>query len=175
MSAVLFTILILLVGIERLVELAVSRRNAAWAFAHGGVETARRQMPWMVALHAGLLVGALAEVWLLGRPFVAALGWSMLAIVVGCQAARWWIVAALGPRWNTRVIVVPGMASVADGPYRFGWMRHPNYLVVAIEGVALPLVHSAWVTAVSFTALNAVLLLGFRIPAEERALAEAAR
>jgi len=174
LSAVLFTALVLVTGAERIVEMVVSRRHAAWAFAHGGVESARRQMPWMVALHVGLLLGALAEVWLLGRPFLPALGWPALAIALACQAARWWIVASLGPRWNTRVIVVPGMPAVATGPYRFGWLRHPNYLVVAIEGIALPLVHTAWITAVAFTVLNAVLLLGFRIPAEDRALRAAA-
>ena len=174
MSVVLFTVLILLTGGERIVEMVVSRRHAAWAFARGGVESARGQMPWMVALHVGLLLGALAEVHLLGRPFLPALGWPMLAIALLCQAARWWIIATLGPRWNTRVIVVPGMPAVATGPYRFGWLRHPNYLVVAIEGVALPLVHTAWITALAFTVLNAVLLLAFRIPAEDRALRAAA-
>ena len=168
LSATLFTALILLVGVERIAELVVSRRNAAWALAHGGVETARRQLPWMIALHVGLLLGALAEVWLLGRPFIPGLGWPMLAIAIGCQAARYTLVQTLGRRWNTRVIVVPGMPPVASGPYRR--LRHPNYLVVAIEGIALPLVHTAWITAVAFTVLNAVLLLGFRIPAEERAL-----
>ena len=168
LSATLFTALILLVGVKRIAELVVSRRNAAWALAHGGVETARRQLPWMIALHVGLLLGALAEVWLLGRPFIPGLGWPMLAIAIGCQAARYTLVQTLGRRWNTRVIVVPGMPPVASGPYRR--LRHPNYLVVAIEGIALPLVHTAWITAVAFTVLNAVLLLGFRIPAEERAL-----
>jgi methyltransferase len=168
LSAVLFTVLVLLIGAERIAELVLSRRNAAWALDRGGVESARRQMPWMVALHVGLLLGALAEVWLLGRPFIPGLGWPMLALVVLCQLGRWWTIRALGPRWNTRVIVVPGMAPVATGPYR--WMRHPNYLVVAIEGAALPLVHTAWITAAAFTVLDAVLLLGFRIPAEERAL-----
>ena len=168
LSATLFTALILLVGVERIAELVVSRRNAAWALAHGGVETARRQLPWMIALHVGLLLGALAEVWLLGRPFIPGLGWPMLAIAIGCQAARYTLVQTLGRRWNTRVIVVPGMPPVASGPYRR--LRHPNYLVVAIEGIALPLVHTAWITAAAFTVLNAVLLLGFRIPAEERAL-----
>lgn len=167
-SVALFTALIVLVGAERIAELVVSRRNAAWAFARGGVETARRQLPWMVALHVGVLLGALAEVWLLGRPFIPGLGWPMLAITIGCQPARYATVQALGRRWNTRVIVVPGMPPVTSGPYRR--MRHPNYLVVAIEGVALPLVHTAWITAVAFTVLDAVLLLGFRIPAEERAL-----
>jgi len=171
-SALLFTGFVVLVGLERIVELVISRRNAAWAFARGGVESARRQLPWMIALHVGMLAGAVAEVWLLGRPFVPWLGWPMLAIALGCQFARYTMVQALGRRWNTRVIVVPGMPAVASGPYRR--MRHPNYLVVAIEGIALPLVHTAWITAVAFTVLNALLLLGFRIPAENRALSAAA-
>jgi methyltransferase len=170
-SAALFTALVLLVGVERLGELVLSARNARWAFARGGVEHARRQMPWMVALHVGLLAGAVAEVWLLGRPFLPWLGWPMLAIALGCQLARYTIVQELGRRWNTRVIVIPGMPPVATGLYRR--LRHPNYLVVAIEGIALPLVHTAWITAIAFTALDAVLLLGFRIPAEDEALREA--
>lgn len=172
-SVVLFTILILLTGAERVAELVISTRNARWAFERGGIETNRRQLPWMIALHVGLLLGALAEVWLLGRPFLPWLGWPMLAIALASQAARYWVIRSLGRQWNTRVIVVPGMPLVTSGPYRWTWLRHPNYLVVAIEGIALPLVHTAWITAVAFTALNAVLLLGFRIPAEDRALAAA--
>jgi len=84
------------------------------------------------------------------------------------------VIGTLGRRWNTRVIVVPGLPLVAAGPYRWSWLRHPNYVVVAIEGISLPLVHTAWITALVFTVLNAVLLLGFRIPAEDRALAAAA-
>jgi methyltransferase len=165
-----FTAFVLLTGIERVVELVISKRNAAWAFAQGGVESGRGHFPAMVALHTGLLVGALAEVWLLGRPFIPALGWPMLAIALLCQAGRYWVIASLGRQWNTRVIVVPGLALSRRGPYRFAWLRHPNYLIVALEGIALPLVHTAWITAIVFTVLNAILLLGFRIPAEERAL-----
>ncbi len=123
----------------------------------------------MVALHTGLLLACLAEVWLLDRPFLPWLGWPMLVLVVASQALRWWCIATLGPRWNTRVIVVPGLPLVARGPYR--WLHHPNYVAVVVEGFALPLVHSAWITALVFTVLNAVLLLAFRIPCENRALA----
>jgi methyltransferase len=171
-SALLYTVLILLVGGERIAELVLSRRHAAWAFERGGVESAPRQMPWMITLHVGLLVGAVAEVWLLGRPFIPWLGWPMLVIALACQVGRYVIVRTLGRQWNTRVIVVPGMPTVRSGAYR--WIRHPNYVIVAIEGIALPLVHTAWITALVFTVLNAVLLLGFRIPAEEKALAAAA-
>ena len=170
MSVILFTALIVLTGGERLVELVISKRNAARAFARGGVESGRTHFPAMVVLHTGLLVGALAEVWLLDRPFIPGLGWPMLAIALLCQAGRYWVIHSLGEQWNTRVIVVPGLPLQHRGPYRWAWLRHPNYLIVALEGIALPLVHTAWVTAFVFTLLNAILLLGFRIPAEERAL-----
>ncbi|MEO5534978.1 MAG: isoprenylcysteine carboxylmethyltransferase family protein [Pseudolysinimonas sp.] len=170
MSLILFTVLILVTGGERIVELVVSKRHAAWAFARGGIESARGHFPAMVTLHTGLLLGALAEAWFVPRPFIPGLGWPMLAIALLCQAGRYWVIWALGNQWNTRVIVVPGMALQRRGPYRFAWLPHPNYLIVAIEGIALPLVHTAWITAIAFTVLNAILLLGFRIPAEERAL-----
>lgn len=163
--------LILATGVERLVELVISKRNARWAFDRGGIEYGGGHFPAMVALHTGLLIACVAEVYLLDRPFIPWLGWPMLALVVLCQAGRYWIISSLGHQWNTRVIVVPGLGRVERGPYRFSWMRHPNYIVVAIEGIALPLVHSAWVTAIVFTVLNAVLLLAFRIPTENRALA----
>lgn len=165
-----YLVFILLTGGERLAEVIVSTRNARWAFARGGTEYGRRHFPWMVALHFGLLLGALAEMFLLHRPFIPALGWPMLGLALLCQAGRWWIIATLGHQWNTRVIVVPGLGRVARGPYRFGRLPHPNYLIVAIEGIALPLVYTAWITALVFTVLNAILLLGFRIPTEDRAL-----
>ena len=167
---ILYLVFILLTGGERLAEVIVSTRNAKWAFARGGVESGRRHFPWMVALHFGLLLGALAEVFLLNRPFLPWLGWPMLAIALLCQAGRWWIIGTLGHQWNTRVIVVPGLGRVERGPYRFRWLRHPNYVIVAIEGIALPLVYTAWITAIAFTVLNAILLLAFRIPTENRAL-----
>jgi len=173
-SVVLFTVLVLVTGLERIVEMVISTRNARWALERGGVESNKRQMPWMITLHVGMLLAALVEVWVLGRPFLPWLGWPMLVLTLASQAARYWIIGTLGPRWNTRVIVVPGLPLVSRGPYRWASLRHPNYVVVAIEGIALPLVHTAWITALVFTALNAVLLLGFRIPAEERALADAA-
>ncbi|QDH11144.1 hypothetical protein FE634_18510 [Nocardioides dongxiaopingii] len=167
-SEVWFTVLVLLVGVERLAELVVSKRNAAWSFERGGVETGLGHFPAMVVLHTGLLVGALAEVWLLRPEPPSVLAWSMLALVVASQALRWWCIATLGPRWNTRVIVVPGLAPVAAGPYR--WLSHPNYVAVVVEGVALPLVGGAWFTAIVFTLLNAALLR-VRIRVENQALA----
>jgi methyltransferase len=166
-----YTILILLVAAERVAELVVSVRNARWSFARGGVEYGQRHYPFMVALHAGLLAGCVAEVALADRPFRPGLGAPMLALVVGSQVLRWWCIASLGHRWNTRVIVVPGLPRLTGGPYR--WLRHPNYVAVVVEGIALPLVHTAWVTALVFTVLNAPLL-AVRIRCEEAALARAA-
>ncbi|TBN58173.1 hypothetical protein EYE40_12675 [Glaciihabitans arcticus] len=166
-----FLLLILATGAERLYELVISKRNAALAFSRGGIEYGQGHFPWMVALHTGFLVACLAEVFLLDRPFITGLGWTMLVIALLCQAGRYWVIRALGEQWNTRVIIVPGAGRVERrGPYRFTWLPHPNYLIVVIEGIALPLVHSAWITALAFTILNAVLLLGFRIPTEDRAL-----
>ncbi|MFB7591376.1 isoprenylcysteine carboxyl methyltransferase family protein [Streptomyces sp. NPDC056169] len=162
-----YTLLILLVAAERLAELVVARRNATWSRARGGVEYGRGHYPVMVLLHTGLLVGCLAEVHLAHRPFLPALGWPMLALALGAQALRWWCIGTLGPRWNTRVIVVPGLPLVTSGPYRL--LSHPNYLAVVAEGVALPLVHSAWLTATAFTLLN-LPLLATRLRCENTAL-----
>jgi methyltransferase len=165
----LFTAFVLLVGLERLAELVVSKRHAAWALSRGGIERGQSHYPVMVVLHTGLLVGAVAEVWLADRPFVPALGWVMLALVAGSQGLRWWCISTLGNQWNTRVIVVPGLPLVRRGPY--GLIPHPNYVAVVVEGLALPLVHTAWVTALVFTVANAALLT-VRIRVEDAALRE---
>lgn len=165
-----FTLLVGLVALERVAELVVSQRNAARAFARGGVESGRGHYPFMVVLHTGLLVGALAEVWLRRPESVPVLAWICLDVVILSQVLRWWCIATLGEQWNTRVIVVPGAGLVRRGPYRL--MPHPNYVAVVLEGLALPLVHSAWITAVAFTVLNAGLLT-VRIRTENRALTAA--
>ncbi len=167
-TLVAFTVLVALVGLERVAELVVSTRNAAWSRERGGVETGQGHYPFMVVLHSGLLVGALVEAWV-RRPDVPSLvAWSMLLLVVASQALRWWCISTLGRRWNTRVIVVPGLAPVSGGPYAV--FSHPNYVAVVVEGFALPLVHNAWMTALVFTVLNAGLLT-IRIRAEDAALA----
>jgi methyltransferase len=166
-SAVLFTVLVAAVGLERVAELVVSNRNIRWSLDQGGFETGQRHYVVMVALHTALLAGALAEVWLAPRTFVPALGWAMFALVLASQALRWWCIASLGRLWNTRVVVVPGLTRVTRGPYR--WLTHPNYVAVVVEGFALPLVHNAWVTALAFTAANLVLLR-HRIRVENGAL-----
>lgn len=166
----IYTVLVLAVGVERLAELVVAKRNLAWALARGGRETGFSHYPVMVVLHTGLLAGCLLEVWLADRPFLPGLGWPMFAVVLASQALRWWCIRTLGPQWNTRVVVVPGMPLVQGGPYRL--FKHPNYVAVVAEGLALPLVHTAWITALVFTVANAVLLT-VRIRIENRALVAA--
>ena len=163
-----YLILLFAVGVERLAELVLAQRNLAWSRARGGVEIGAGHYPVMVALHLALLVGCVVEVAVMQRPFIPALGWPMLALVVAAQGLRWWCITTLGRQWNTRVVVIPGAPRIDGGPYR--WISHPNYVAVAIEGLALPLVHSAWVTALAFTTLNAALL-STRVSVENSALA----
>jgi methyltransferase len=163
-----YTVLLLAVAAERVAELVVSQRHLRWARQRGALEAGQGHYPPMVVLHIGLLAGCLVEVEMFDRPYVAWLGAPMLVVVLGAQALRWWCIRTLGTQWNTRVVVVPGLPLVRTGPYR--WLAHPNYVAVVAEGVALPLVHSAWVTALVFTGLNAGLLR-VRIRCENRLLA----
>lgn len=152
---------------ERLVELGLSKRNAARAFARGGMETGQRHYRVMVAFHTLFLVACVAEVFGLRRPFLGAGSWVALFAALGAQALRYWAIATLGERWNSRIIVVPGLPPVTGGPYRY--LKHPNYVAVVMELLAVPLIHGAWVTALVFTVGNAALLF-VRIRAEEAAL-----
>jgi methyltransferase len=161
-----YGLLIAVVAVERVAELIVSQRNLSWSRARGGVEFGARHYPAMVALHSALLVGALVEAFY--RQFEPVLGWPMLVVVLAAQGLRWWCIATLGRQWNTRVVVIPDGERVTGGPYRF--FSHPNYVAVVVEGIALPLVHTAWITGVVFTVLNAVVLRT-RVGVENSALA----
>jgi methyltransferase len=163
-----YVLLMCLVAAERVAELVVSKRNLAWSRARGGVEFGAGHYPAMVVLHCGLLAGCLVEAIWLHRPFLPVLGWPMLGIMLAAQGLRWWCIATLGRQWNTRIVVIPDASRVTAGPYRL--VSHPNYVAVVAEGLALPLVHTAWITACVFTVLNAALLR-IRIKAENTALA----
>lgn len=168
-SRIAFTLLVIAVAAARLVELGVSNRNVRRLTARGAVEAAPGHYPVMVALHTAFLAACPAEVWLLDRPFLPWLGWPMLALVLGAAGLRLWVIRALDGRWTTRIYCLPDTPPVTSGPFRF--LRHPNYLAVIVEIVALPLVHTAWLTSAVFSVANA-LLLRVRIRAEEAALAQ---
>jgi methyltransferase len=154
-----------LVTAQRLGELVVARRNTRRLLADGGVERGAEHYPLMVGLHAAWLIG----LWFLAWDRPANLAWAGAYVVL--EGLRIWVLASLGGRWTTRIIVVPGETLVRKGPYRF--VPHPNYLVVVGEIAVLPLVFGLTGYAVAFTLLNASLLW-LRIRAEERALTEAA-
>ena len=168
-TAYVYTILIVLTAIERLIEVKVSNRNAKWSLEQGGTEYGRSHYPFMVVLHTVFLFACVGEVFYFERE-VGTL-WLVLftGLALGCQELRWWCINTLGQRWNTRVIIVPNLPRVTGGPYRY--VNHPNYVVVALEGIILPLVHQAWLTAICFTILNAGLML-VRIRCENEALSK---
>lgn len=163
-----FTILLVIVAIERIVELVISKRNLRWSFAQGGIEFGRSHYKYMVAIHVFLLGGSLIEVWLFRPTLTPTLSWMMFLLAIASQALRWWCISSLGKRWNTLVVIIPGKPLSKAGPYRF--FKHPNYMAVIIEGFALPMVGSAWRTAAIFTILNAAVLTA-RVRSENAALA----
>ena len=156
------------IACERLAELVVSARHAKGLLERGGVEYGFGHFPVMIALHVALIAGCVLEPLLSHATFRPGLGWTMLTVTMLANGLRWWCIRTLGPRWTARVIVLPGAPLVRSGPYR--WFSHPNYVAVIIEGFALPLTGSAWITASAFTVLNAALLT-VRIRCETRALA----
>jgi len=162
-----FTGLVCAVGVIRLVELVISQRRRAAMRAGGAAPVAERHFLAMVLLHTGILVASIAEAWLSGRPAVPWLVLPALAVLVGASLLRWWVIATLGPHWNVRIMASLSMGVVTGGPYRF--VRHPNYVAVFLELLALPLVHGAYVTAIG-GALAHVWVLAQRIRAEDEFL-----
>jgi methyltransferase len=150
-----------LVTAQRLGELVLARRNTRALLAKGGVERGAEHYPLIVALHAAWLGG----LWMLAWDRPANLAW--LAVYLGLQGLRAWVLLSLGSRWTTRIIVVPGETLVRKGPYRL--IPHPNYVVVAAEIAVLPLVFGLTAYAIAFSALNAAVLW-LRIRAENAAL-----
>lgn len=167
LSTIVYTALVGLVAVERCAELVVARRNAGIARSHGAVEYGRSHYPLMVLLHAGLLAGVVTEVWIRRPAMPVGISAALFVLLLAAQALRWWCIASLGAQWNTRILVIPGAGPVRHGPYRR--LRHPNYVAVVAEGVVLPLIGGAWITAVAFTAAN-LALLTWRVRTENHAL-----
>jgi methyltransferase len=158
---ILNIVILALVTLQRIGELWLSSRNTRRLLAKGALEAGAGHYPLIVALHAAWL----AALWWLAPERAIDAFW--LAILILIELARIWVLASLGPRWTTRIIVLPHAPLVSRGPYR--WLNHPNYLVVIAELIALPLVFGLWQVALLFTVLNAILL-AVRIREENRAL-----
>ena len=168
MSAVYLVVGVCLVALQRLLELAFSRRNERRLRTRGAVEWGASHYPLMVGLHVLWLVSTLVEGLLRGPDIPA--WWPLpLAAFLLVQPLRYWAIVSLGTNWNTRVLVVPGAKLVKSGPYRY--LPHPNYVVVAVEVLTFPLIFGAWITATVFSVLNAAILF-VRIRTENRALRE---
>jgi len=170
LNAILLVSAVVLVGVQRLFELRYSRRNERRLRAKGAVERGAGHYPFMVGIHALWLISTLVEGLLRGPVFP--FWWPVpLILFLIVQPLRYWAIFSLGENWNVRILVVPERKLVWRGPYRY--FPHPNYVVVAVEVLALPLIFGAWVTALVFTVLNAAFL-SVRISEEERALEELA-
>lgn len=167
-TKVVFTALVLAVGVLRLLEMRVSRQRQRALAADAGARPLReRVFPFMVALHTAVLVGAIVEVWSTDRAFRPVLASVALVLVAAANALRLWVIATLGRHWNVRIVSSLSLGVVSGGPYRF--VRHPNYVAVFVELLALPLVHGAFVTAFVGAALHA-LVLRARVRSEDAVL-----
>jgi methyltransferase len=163
-----FLALLAAVGLGRLLEMRLSRRHQRALAARGAHRAPEPGFGAMVALHTGVLVASAVEVLALHRPFSPALGVPALVAFALANALRWWVIATLGPHWNVQVVGSLSLGVVTSGPYRF--VRHPNYVAVFVELLALPLVHGAYVTALVGAALH-VAVLRRRLAVEEAVLA----
>lgn len=164
-----FLIIISIVIIQRIVELAVAKRNERWMRSQGAFEAGAEHYPVMVMMHVAFFVSLIMEVTLLDRP-LSSIWYILLLIFLMAQVMRIWCLTSLGKYWNTKILVVPGSDVIRQGPYK--WLRHPNYVIVSIEILVLPLLFGAYFTAFVYSLLN-IWMLSVRIPTEEKALRNA--
>ncbi|HXL21081.1 MAG TPA: isoprenylcysteine carboxylmethyltransferase family protein [Candidatus Dormibacteraeota bacterium] len=167
LSVILYLALLLTVAALRLLELRVSRNHQQQMIARGAKKIIDPKFRWMVLVHTAVLLGAALEVVFLKRPFIAWLAAPMLALFLAANAVRWWVIRTMGQHWNVQVVDSTQLGVVTSGPFRF--VRHPNYAAVFVEMLALPLIHTAWITAVA-GAIAHVGVLAQRLSAEERVL-----
>lgn len=165
----LFPILLFIVIAQRLIELIIAKRNEQWMRKKGAFEVGAAHYPFMVAMHATFFIALIIEVTVFQHTLSTF--WIFYLVVFLCaQVFRVWCLVSLGKFWNTKVIILPGADVVRKGPYQF--IRHPNYLIVTIELLVLPLLFNAYFTAIIFSLLN-IWMLSVRIRVEENALKEA--
>lgn len=165
--SVLFGGIFSLLVIQRLGELLLAKRNERWMKERGAQEIGQDHYKYIVLLHISFLLAVSVETAL--RGFSLSIFWTvMLGIFVLAQFLRFWTIKSLGRFWNTKIIVLPDANVVKKGPYRY--LKHPNYMIVVLEILSLPLIFSSYITAIVFTLLNGFLLLKVRIPIEEKAL-----
>ena len=166
-TVIAFLILLVVVAALRIVELQISRRHQNSMMAHGATKVHEPRFRWMVALHTAVLIGAALEVIFLHRPFIPWLAAAMFVLFLAANAVRWWVIRTLGEHWNVQVMDSTRLGVIVSGPFRF--VRHPNYAAVFTEMLALPLIHTAWITALAGS-LAHIVVLSQRLATEERVL-----
>jgi methyltransferase len=166
-TAAAYLLVVAAVALLRFGELLISARHRRLLDAAGATPVHEPHFKWMAALHAAILAGAALEVVVLRRPFLPALAVPALLLLLAATWTRWWVIQTLGQHWNVGVMDSTRQGVVDTGPYR--WVRHPNYTAVFVELLALPLVHTAWITATAGSLLH-LLVLRARIAAEDRVL-----
>jgi methyltransferase len=167
LSVIAFLALLLLVAALRIVELRISRRHQQEMISQGAAKVEEPRFRWMVLLHTAVLIGAAVEAVFLKRPFYPILAALMFAIFLAANAVRWWVIRTLGQHWNVQIMDSTRLGVITSGPFRF--VRHPNYAAVFAEMLALPLIHTAWITALLGSVLHMVVLRN-RLSTEESVL-----
>jgi len=167
LSVIAYLALLLLVALLRIVELQISRRHQRGMVAHGAAKVNDPRFRWMVLLHSGVLVGAAVEVVFLHRPFIPVLAVVCFVIFLAANVVRWWVIRTLGEHWNVQIMNSTGLGVITTGPFRY--VRHPNYAAVFVEMLVLPLIHTAWITAIAGS-LAHIVVLSQRLSTEERVL-----
>src|SRR6202166_336083 len=167
LSVIAYLILLTLVAALRFVELHISRRHQQEMIARGASKVDEPRFRWMVVLHTGVLAGAAAEVVFLKRPFIPILAAVCFPLFLAANAVRWWVIRTLGEHWNVQVMNSTGLGVITSGPFRY--VRHPNYAAVFTEMLVLPLIHTAWITALAGSIAH-VVVLSQRLATEEKVL-----
>ncbi len=167
LSVKLYLALLVVVALLRFYELHISRQHQQQMVARGAFKVAEPRFRWMVVVHTSVLIGAALEVVLLDRPFYPIFGGICFVIFLAANAVRWWVIRTLGNHWNVQVIDSTSLGVITTGPFRY--VRHPNYAAVFVEMLVLPLIHTAWITAIAGS-LAHILVLSQRLATEERVL-----
>jgi len=167
LSVVLFLVLLVAVAAMRIFELRISKKHQRDMQAQGAAKAKDPIFPFMAMFHTALLMAAAVEVVLLHRPFIPALAISMSVLFVAANVVRWWVIRTLGQHWNVEVMDSTRLGVITTGPFRY--VRHPNYAAVFVEMIVLPLIHTAWITALAGAIVHATVL-SVRLSSEERVL-----
>ncbi len=167
LGVIAYLTLLCVVALLRLYELRISRQHQREMLVHGACQVDEPRFRWMVLLHTAVLIGAACEVVFLRRPLIPILAASCFVVFVAANAVRWWVIRTLGEHWNVQVMNSTRLGVITSGPFRY--VRHPNYAAVFVEMLVLPLIHTAWITALVGSAAH-VLVLSQRLATEEKVL-----